>query len=93
MLSTKLSGSIFLQFNNVDYVSVDNIRIRYNPREGNDLWFVYNDIINLNRKREIPELPLTDSKLTHLSGQSQKIKKKKGRVKAKSVMCFLPETP
>ncbi len=62
MISTKLSGSVFLQYNNVDYVSVDNIRIRYNPREGNDLWLVYNDILNLNRDREIPELPLTDSR-------------------------------
>ena len=62
MLSTKLSGSVFLQYNNVDYVTVDNIRIRYNPREGNDLWFVYNDIMNLNRKREAPSLPLTDSR-------------------------------
>ena len=62
MVSTKLSGSIFLQYNNVDYLSVDNIRVRYNPREGNDLWFVYNDILNLHRDREVPTLPLTDSR-------------------------------
>jgi len=62
MVSTKLSGSIFFQYNGADNVSVDNIRIRYNPREGNDLWFVYNDILNLNRDREVPNLPGTDSR-------------------------------
>ncbi len=62
MISTKLSGSFFLQYNGVDYVGVDNIRIRYNPREGNDLWIVYNDIMNTNRNRELPNLPLTEAR-------------------------------
>jgi hypothetical protein len=62
MISTKLSGSFFLQYNGVDNVGVDNIRIRYNPREGNDLWIVYNDVMNTNRDREFPQLPLTDSR-------------------------------
>lgn len=62
MISTKLSGSFFIQYNGVDYIGVDNIRIRYNPREGNDLWFVYNDVMNTNRNRESPNLPFTDSR-------------------------------
>lgn len=62
MLSTKLSGSFFIQYNGVDHVGVDNIRIRYNPREGNDLWLVYNDVMNTNRNREFPVLPQTDSR-------------------------------
>ncbi len=62
MLSTKLSASFFLQYNGADHVGVDNIRIRYNPREGNDLWFVYNDVMNTRRDREFPQLPLTDSR-------------------------------
>lgn len=62
MISTKLSGSFFLQYNGVDQVGVDNIRIRYNPREGNDLWLVYNDVMNTNRMRELPNLPQTDSR-------------------------------
>jgi hypothetical protein len=62
MISTKLSGSFFLQYNGVDHVGVDNIRIRYNPREGNDLWLVYNDVMNTNRKRDLPNLPQTDSR-------------------------------
>ena len=62
MISTKLSGSFFFQYNGVDYVGVDNIRIRYNPREGNDLWIVYNDIMNTNRNRELPNLPMTDAR-------------------------------
>jgi len=62
MISTKLSGSFFLQYNGVDHVGVDNIRIRYNPREGNDLWLVYNDVMNTNRLRELPNLPQIDSR-------------------------------
>ena len=62
MISTKLSGSFFIQYNGVDHVGVDNIRIRYNPREGNDLWFVYNDVMNTDRNRELPTLPFTDSR-------------------------------
>ena len=62
MISTKLSGSFFIQYNGVDYVGVDNIRIRYNPREGNDLWLVYNDVMNTKRNRELPHLPFTDSR-------------------------------
>lgn len=62
MLSTKLSGSFFIQYNGVDHVGVDNIRIRYNPKEGNDLWLVYNDVMNTNLDRESPALPQTDSR-------------------------------
>lgn len=43
MYSTKLSASAFVQFNTADDVFIGNFRIRYNPREGNDLYLVYND--------------------------------------------------
>ena len=43
MFSTKLSASAFVQFNTANEVFVGNFRIRYNPREGNDLYLVYND--------------------------------------------------
>jgi len=43
MYSTKLSGSAFVQFNTANEVFLGNFRIRYNPREGNDLYLVYNE--------------------------------------------------
>jgi hypothetical protein len=43
MYSTKLSVSAFVQFNNANEVFVGNFRLRYNPREGNDFYLVYNE--------------------------------------------------
>lgn len=44
MYNTKLSFSSFVQFNSVNDVMVSNFRLRYNPKEGNDLYLVYNEI-------------------------------------------------
>jgi hypothetical protein len=47
--NAKASATIFLQYNSVtDRVSV-NARMRYNFREGTDLWFVYDEGINTDR--------------------------------------------
>lgn len=62
MLSTKFSASAFIQYSSAADVIVANLRIRYNPREGNDLYLVYNEGLNTNRYREIPVLPLSDSR-------------------------------
>jgi len=43
MYSTKLSASAFVQFNTANEVFVGNFRLRYNPREGNDFYLVYNE--------------------------------------------------
>ena len=43
MYSTKLSASAFAQLNNANEVFVGNFRLRYNPREGNDFYLVYNE--------------------------------------------------
>ena len=45
MLNTKFSIAAFLQHNSLDKVFVGNIRLRYNPKEGTDLFIVYNDLI------------------------------------------------
>ena len=34
-----------------------NIKFRYNPREGNDLYIVYDEGLNTDRERQIPTLP------------------------------------
>jgi len=57
-LTTALSAFAFVQYNSkIDMVSA-NVRLRYNPREGNDLYLVYNEGFNTDRYREDPALPL-----------------------------------
>ncbi|MEE9461924.1 MAG: hypothetical protein V3V53_08835, partial [Bacteroidales bacterium] len=57
MFSTKLSVSAFIQYNSETHFVSSNIRFRYNPREGNDLWIVYNEGTNTDLDREIPSPP------------------------------------
>jgi len=61
-ISTKVTASAFVQYNGAGDVLIANVRFRYNPREGNDLYLVYNDGLNTNRFREIPNLPYTESR-------------------------------
>ena len=61
-LSTKLSASAFIQYNGASNVIIANIRLRYNPREGNDLYIVYNEVVNTDRYREIPNLPYRNNR-------------------------------
>jgi len=62
MLSTKFSAMAFIQYNSAAGAVVANIRIRFNPREGNDLYIVYNEALNTDRYREIPTLPYSSSR-------------------------------
>lgn len=61
MFSTELSTAAFVQYNNVAHAVSSNFRIRYNPREGNDLYLVYNHGVNTDRSRFTPTLPVNDS--------------------------------
>jgi hypothetical protein len=56
-LNTKFSLASFIQYNSSAKISLANIRFRYNPREGSDLYIVYNEQFNTDRRREIPILP------------------------------------
>lgn len=59
MLNTKFSVLSFIQYNSdIDAVLL-NVRSRYNPREGIDLYLVYNETYNTNRYHQRPALPLT----------------------------------
>jgi hypothetical protein len=60
-LNTKLSTNAFLQFNSATRAVSANVRFRYNFREGNDLWIVYNADVNTDRYRQAPTLPLTNT--------------------------------
>lgn len=63
MLSTSLSFSTFVQVNNIDHNVVTNLRLRYNPREGNDFYIVYNEGRNTDLDREVPRLPSMSSRV------------------------------
>jgi hypothetical protein len=60
--TTKLSLSAFVQYSGIDDVVVANVRFRYNPREGNDFYIVYNHGVNTDRYRDFPQRPFTDSR-------------------------------
>lgn len=62
ILNTRLSLAAFLQYNSIDEIYSGNIRFRFNPQEGHDLYLVYNDLLNGERKREIPHLPFSDER-------------------------------
>ncbi len=59
-LNTQVSLNAFVQYNTASDRFSTNIRFRYNFREGNDLWLVYNENLNTYRDRyEIPRQLLT----------------------------------
>ena len=62
MLNTKFSVAAFLQYNSLEKIYVGNVRLRFNPKEGNDLFIVYNDLLNSKRDRELPRLPFSSSR-------------------------------
>lgn len=59
--TTKLSLLMFFQYSSSDNFGVNNVRFRYNPREGNDLYLVYNGGYNTHLTRELPNLPKVDT--------------------------------
>jgi hypothetical protein len=61
-LNTKVSTNAFIQFNSATHTVSANVRFRYNFREGNDLWVVYNEGMNTDRHRLTPTLPFTGTR-------------------------------
>ena len=57
MMSISLSLSAFIQYNSANGAVISNFRFRYNPREGNDFFLVYDEGVNTSRYREMPFLP------------------------------------
>ncbi len=58
--TTKLSLLVYFQYSSSDQFGINNIRFRYNPREGNDLYLVYNGSYNTWLERDDPTLPRVD---------------------------------
>ena len=57
MYNTKLSASTFIQYNSSNNVIISNFRLRYNPKEGNDFYIVFNEGRNTYPDMEIPAIP------------------------------------
>jgi len=73
-LDVRLSLATFAQYDNADDGVSVNARLRYNFREGRDLWVVYNEARNVERPLEVPRLPEVRSrsflvKYTHTLGR------------------------
>lgn len=62
MVNTKFTVSAFSQYNSLANGIVSNLRIRYNPREGNDLYIVFNEATNTHRDRLEPILPIMNNR-------------------------------
>jgi Domain of unknown function (DUF5916) len=58
-LSVKVSLSALVQYSAADDAVTANFRFRYNPREGTDIYIVYNDGVNTDRLSRIPYPPLS----------------------------------
>jgi hypothetical protein len=61
-LNTKLSASGFVQYNRAADAIVSNVRVRLHLNEGRDLFVVYNDQLNTERDRVVPDLPLSQAR-------------------------------
>jgi len=61
-LTTKTSLSAYIQYNTAVNKALTNIRFRFNPREGNDFYLVYDEGLNTRLTSEIPHLPFSSGR-------------------------------
>jgi hypothetical protein len=62
MFTTKLSVTAFVQYNSTENAMTTNFRLRYNPKEGNDFYLVFNEGRSTYRNIEDPQLPLYNNR-------------------------------
>ncbi len=60
--TTRTSASTFVQYNSTGDLVALNFRFRYNPREGNDLYIVWNETFNSDRFSLTPIGPLSQER-------------------------------
>ena len=60
-LSTKISLKVYTQFDDLSNLVSSNLRFRYNPVEGTDLFIVFNQGLNSNRTDFNPHLPIENN--------------------------------
>ncbi|HSG50074.1 MAG TPA: DUF5916 domain-containing protein, partial [Longimicrobiales bacterium] len=62
-VDARLSMDVFGQYNSLSDRLTTNTRLRYNFREGQDLWLVWNEGVNLERDvLGVPRLPVSDAR-------------------------------
>jgi hypothetical protein len=61
-LNQHLSLQALVQYDNLNHNFLSNLRFRYNFREGNDLWVVYNENLNTDIHHVSPALPRLESR-------------------------------
>jgi hypothetical protein len=61
-VSTALTAAAFIQYNSAASAVIANFRLRFNPREGNDLYLVVNESFFTDRYSRAPFLPAYDSR-------------------------------
>jgi Domain of unknown function (DUF5916) len=82
--TVKLGVNGLLQYDYLNNRIGSNIRLRYNAKEGNDLFLVVTNINNTNRFRELPTLPTLQSWLILVKYKHTfLVKNKKYKVKTK----------
>ncbi len=62
MFNTRLSTVGFVQYGSSQDLVAWNLRLRYNPREGDDLYLVYDHSLNTDRFERDPVPPRTDGR-------------------------------
>jgi len=62
MFTTKTSISTFIQYNSAENALITNFRFRYNPKEGNDFYVVFNEGRSTYRDIENPRLPFYNNR-------------------------------
>ena len=60
--SRSMSLSSFVQYSSDADLALGNFRLRYNPREGNDLFLVFNEGLNLDRFDRTPVPPYVNAR-------------------------------
>ena len=60
--TTATSASAFVQYNSADDIVGWNVRFRYNPTEGTDLYLVWNESLNSDRSLLDPRPPLSQAR-------------------------------
>lgn len=59
--TTKISLKFYTQFDDLSNQLSSNLRFRYNPEEGTDLFVVFNQGVSSDRNRLEPNLPIVDN--------------------------------
>ncbi|HSA95727.1 MAG TPA: DUF5916 domain-containing protein [Acidobacteriota bacterium] len=65
-LSVKFSASALVQYNGADDLVSANIRFRFNPREGTDIYLVYNEGRNTDRFSRMPVPPALSGRALYI---------------------------